>query len=191
MTERPINFNGPMVRAILAGAKSQTRRVVKPSGLCVYDTMTGKEVENIKPVKCPYGQTGDRLWVREQLVRPDGDPWLYAADRMPVVVEKEDETAMIVWAHHKKQDYCPSIHMPRLASRITLEIVSVRVERLQEISEADSKAEGITHADAMAMGDDYPAAFRCLWHTIHAADGAHGWEANPWVWVIEFRRVMP
>jgi hypothetical protein len=149
--ERPILFSGPMVRAILEGRKTQTRRVVTPQpnwGMWPYrngdlwlHALSGD------PRKCPYGVPGDRLYVREMLRRPDGDPWLYEADMQPVMVDACDETAMLAWAHHKQQDYCTSMFMPRWASRITLELTDVRVQRVQEISEEDAVAEGIEAFD--------------------------------------------
>lgn len=215
MAEKPILFSAEMVRAILAGRKTQTRRLVKPRPACMQPGGTIKPspsdvgmfiVENWEKqgrafldfgrrddIRSPYAP-GDTLWVREQLARPGwaGDPWLYAADLQPVMVEKADQTEMLVWAQHKQQDYCPSIHMPRWASRITLRVTGVRVERVRDISDEDVQAEGITYEQAMAFADegspDYSMAFRELWHTIHAADGPNGWAANPWVWVIEFER---
>jgi hypothetical protein len=160
-----------MIRKILLDQKTITRRVLTPQpqhlqlhtykGKTVYEgehrlwCWKDLALENIwdfpdnedrraLAARCPYGgEAGSKLWVRENLIRPDGDMWLYAADRQPVMVDPIHETAMIVWAHHKEQDYCPSIHAPRWSSRITLEITNVRVERLQEISEADAIAEGI------------------------------------------------
>lgn len=197
MKERPILFSGPMVRAILAGQKTQTRRVIKPvrgfehHSICKPDMAAdpwavwwhGDITDRVGCMQdCQYGKPGDTLWVREQLTRPDGEQWLYAADRQPVMVRRSDESAMVVWAHHKEQAYCPSIHMPRWASRITLEITGVRVERLQEISAADAVVEG---CESYTPYDQ----FRALWSTIHAVDGPNGWAANPWVWVVSFRRV--
>ncbi len=156
MRERPILFSAPMVRAIRAGGKTQTRRILKgstehkgpynPAYLEVH--RRDKGWASI----CPYGSPGDRLWVREQLKRTVKGQWVYAVDNTPVVVDQANQTAMITWAHHKNQDYCPSIHMPRWASRITLEITGVRVERLNEISEADAVAEGLPRASGDGGG---------------------------------------
>lgn len=209
-----------MVRAILEGRKTQTRRVVKwkpredglnlsASSLETGYYMTGQPDsgwvlrsrggntcwnDRTYPIHCPYGSLGSRLWVREQLVRPDGDPWLYTADKQPVMVDVADETAMIVWAHHKMQDHCPSIHMPRWASRITLEITDVRVQRVQEISEEDARAEGCDFDDGEPPpGHDEanrPTAlieFRGLWDTINGK--TFPWSANPWVFALTFRRL--
>lgn len=216
-TERPILFSGEMVNAIFEGRKVQTRRIVKPQPV-EHDFQNGGVHFSFVPpqtqkgylaiachvikkgdtayVKMPFGHPGSHLWVREGLHRPDGDPWLYRADNQPVVVAKEDETAMLVWAHHKVQDYCPSMFMPRWAARITLEIVNVRVERLESISEEDAKAEGVTlepctHPDcgpgSRCAADSYRGAFAVLWNKINGKK--HPWGSNPFVWVIEFKRV--
>lgn len=211
MTEKPIIFSGPMVTAILEGRKTQTRRVVKPEppdwcakfGYTAFTprgSISGRGVFKDegpaeKFFRSPYGVRGTRLWVREQLSRPDGDPWLYAADRQPVIVAAEDETAMIVWAHHKEQDYCLSIHMPRWASRIILEVVSVRVERVQEISETDARAEGypknLPDCDIMHFGGGRVARhwYRDLWNAINGKRPNRSWADNPFVWVVEFKVV--
>jgi hypothetical protein len=190
--ERPILFSAPMVRALLAGTKTQTRRVIKPAPQMVTDKaikpwdgdaaalqrlleQTGKS--------CPYGQPGDRLWVREahSLVRaenPEQCPAWYWADGNPVEGD---------WTKPR-----PSIHMHRWASRILLEISSVRVERLQAISEADALTEGVESWAAGAMSPDgqrhYSAygKFEVLWSSIN---GISSWHADPWVWVVEFSRL--
>jgi len=199
MKERPILFSAPMVRAILENRKTQTRRVVKPqptidggadfepgSGCCDW-WFNWKFDDGVDPCDmpkyCPYGQPGDRLWVREHIkIKEDGGfQWLtYAADDSWVV----DPAGIRRDAKRTGNRSRPSIHMPRWASRITLEITDVYVERLQEISEEDAKAEGVLRA-----GLTYRENFHELWSTIHAADGPNGWNANPWVWVIEFKRV--
>jgi hypothetical protein len=151
-----------------------------------------KSVLNIRTL--PW-QVNARLWVRENMIRPDGDPWLYAADKQPVMVSREDETAMLVWAHHKEQDHCPSIHMRRWASRITLKVTEVRVERVQAISEEDARAEGCDYDDMPEpppgfREEDRPTAsreFQCLWDSINAKK--YPWSLNPWVWCVSFRRV--
>jgi len=210
VTERPIIFSGPMVRAILDGRKTQTRRVVKPQP-AYPDSFVDMEPRSVggeahwfvhgasEPAviwSCPFGAPGDRLWVRETLRQAKSGEWQYDADRKPVLVAPDDETAMIVWAHHNERDYCPSIHMPRWASRITLEITGVRVERLQEISEADAQAEGALLCDEVtgrvSLDDrrgSYRLGFNAIWSTIHAEDGPQGWAANPWVWALEFKRL--
>lgn len=192
MKERPILFSGPMVRALLAGTKTQTRRVVKAKHLpwlenSVLNFLDGKW--NQRPL--PYGKPGDRLWVRETWkssanVRPPiSEPYIYAADLGPTGVTK--------WAATWK----PSIHMPRHASRITLEIAAVRVERLQDISDADALAEGVAQAvrdrlpvqqcgEYDAIDVDPLELYRDLWESIN---GPGSWGLNPWVWVVEFRRL--
>lgn len=198
MKERPILFSAPMVRAILDGTKTQTRRIVKhpaaegKSGW--HPTTTGWQYlpgGSERPV-CPYGRPGDRLWVRETHA-PAADCWGAWERRMCM-----DSTGPAPIIHYQAdggdpfiERWRPSIHMPRWASRINLEITSVRVERLQDISEADAIAEGISKSDR--TGGWLPGncaapewAYRELWEQIN---GAGSWEANPWVWVVEFRRI--
>lgn len=213
MREHPILFSGPMVRAILADQKTQTRRVLKqatgPSlsvsiedepGVAelswLHGDGPGYEVhETIKRVCCPYGQLGDRLWVRESF----SGPWCMEAQGGCAAVppSKWGEGSRIWYWADGNPDFGdwtkprPSIHMPRWASRITLEITDVRVQRLQDISEADCIAEGITHADLPSNPQDDQRArtwYRGLWEQINGADS---WAANPWVWVVEFRRITP
>lgn len=207
MRERPILFNGAMVRAILAGQKTQTRRVVKPAppaghtwaGWCGYSTAPADEGKAvwaagegplmIEPhrVACPFGQPGDRLWVRETWSDEDLPPgeFYYRADALTTGL-RADEISAMRWK--------PSIHMPRWACRLMLEITAVRVERLQAISARNCQAEGI-RSDAgggfhVEDGTHYSAhpdeSFASLW-TSTGAD----WDSNPWVWVIEFRVVGP
>lgn len=199
MKERPILFSGPMVRAILDGKKTQTRRIVKGKGTWSVEDADpcrlkwpGFENEDGDwcDMPCPYGSVGDRLWVRETLrQKPNSDysnsphtsrtDWVYAADDKPI---KANWVEMAGWSVHRSK---PSIHMPRWASRITLEITGVRVERLNEISEEDARAEGVQKGMAC---DDYTHVghFRSLWESINGKDS---WSANPWVWVIEFQKV--
>jgi hypothetical protein len=167
MKERPILFSAPMVRAILAGHKTQTRRIIKlaPSG----EWKFGKLIK-----LCPYGLVGHQFWVRETFsIWSDGmsDGVFYRATDADKGIES------IKWK--------PSIFMPRWASRIQLEIVAIRVERLQDISESDVVAEGIASAPAGEYG---VAAYRSLWNKLNG-DGS--WTSNPWVWVIEFKRLKP
>lgn len=191
MKERPILFSGPMVRAIRANQKWQTRRIVRgdwtythpacPAGMCgVYrnddGTFTGQYLD------CPYGQPGDRLWVRETWAQHtiEGDTYtVYRADSEP-----DGDGA----------PWRPSIFMPRVACRIVLEITGVRVERLQDISEADVQAEGV---DAYAKAycsrlpeDELTAVeyYEGLWDSLNKARG-YGWDSNPWVWVLTFEQV--
>lgn len=224
MKERPILFGAPMAQALLAGRKTQTRRIVKPAPEMVTDqkvmpwdggaaALLRHLNENRK--SCPYGQPGDRLFVRETTeedVMGSVSLSRYSADKAPVLyINCEDHDFSGTVAHW---DYSrpvrPSIHMRRWESRILLEVISVRVERLQDISEEDAEAEGIEGMDCPTGGDDYQdywrdytqppegddgwpwfagdqiASYRSLWESIN---GAGSWDANSWVWVIEFRRV--
>ena len=184
MKERPILFSGPMVRAILEGRKTQTRRVLKlqdyDGGDC-YETKDGilRDILSL----CPYGIPGDRLWVRETWRRhkenlPDGI--MYRANNMLSFFTGDEPEA----AHDcKRTDFWrPSIFMPRWASRITLEITGVRVERLQEITEEDAISEGVLSSD---YDKTYRYAFSVLWDSINGKK--YPWSDNPWVWVIDLR----
>lgn len=188
MKARPILFSGPMVRAIIDGRKTQTRRVVKPQPDNGVKEFTTQEVnaawqEGFIPVKCSYGKIGDLLWVRE----------CFNADWSPRnIIYKADGGSAKAAGYSAEPKWKPSIHMPRWASRITLEITDVHVERLQDISWHDARAEGCA-----GMGDEYYSAisfpehcpapkkeFCQLWQSIN---GEESWDANPWVWVIEFQ----
>lgn len=216
MKERPILFSGAMVSAILAGEKTQTRRVVKPQPhadeqMCggfalnvlrrnFTKYMVGGSISVTAPHVhecCPYGQTGDRLWVRETSL-PD----------FPKEFSYYEWTWAEVPDEYRKPEFCiykaswmgaelvwkPSIFMPRWASRITLEITGVRVGRLQDISEADARAEGAPPShptiDAVSRSfgyEDFPRSWYAqLWDSINAKTAP--WASNPWVWVIEFKR---
>ncbi len=176
---KPIIFNTDMVRAILDGRKTQTRRVIPR------DVVTKNAIASIIRggelgfTKCPYGQVGSKLWVRETWVPTfQGLDCLYKADE----TGKPSLFPVSGWK--------PSIHMPRWASRITLEITEVRVERLQEISEEDAIAEGIPPfaPNGKVQSSTIPCKhFSTLWDSLNAKRG-YGWETNPWVWVISFRR---
>ena len=174
MKERPILFSGPMVRAILAGRKTQTRRIVKPQSAVLTDQMARgfgvrpPAVENAAVIPCPYGQVGDRLWVREAwALHPEIGNLLYKAD--------DGAPSDTRWR--------PSIHLPRKHSRILLEMTSIRVERLQTISWEDALAEGTDNdpATTNAVG-----SFAKYWDYIN---GAEAWDMNPWVWVVGFKKV--
>lgn len=205
MAERPILFSAPMVLAILAGAKTQTRRVMahqptETPTLGAFQVGKGRGYRKNLPRKmvaawgdqcciCPYGVVGDTLWVRESCQqRPlpnlvTGEPTeamcaAYAADGEPVLDQRGFDYA---WWYSRRS--CPGIHMPRFACRIVLEITGVRVERLQDVSEADAKAEGVDNIKAKVP--THRDAYCYLWDDING----HGdWAKNPWVWVIEFRR---
>ena len=217
MKERPIIFSAPMVRALLAGTKTQTRRIVKARDLEWMDVHQGlREPDNAE--RCPYGQPGDRLWVKETWRTADT---LDALSPSAIAEKCMDAGYSKPWAplqweadgqrNREWSGFGPgngvvvgpgktrvSIHMPRWASRITMEITSVRVERLQEISIEDAKAEGAWGPDdsivqkvADYFGTDIFSAnprkaFQMLWESINGPDS---WAANPWVWAIEFRRV--
>lgn len=203
MKERPILFSAPMVRAILAGTKTQTRRVVKGEALqwLERDKFTPGFVADPGNRLCPYGHPGDRLWVRETWRESgEGSAWHYAAEGTILPKQRDKDLqaflarrAPFTWESYK---WRPSIHMPRAASRITLEITAVRVERLQDISEADAMAEGVIHKQrgdigmyfvgTEAAGTTAAGCYRNLWERIN---GFGSWDANPWVWVVEFRRV--
>jgi hypothetical protein len=222
MKERPILFSGPMVRAILAGTKTQTRRVVthewthgfekkrkfvrasdaKDDFVAFsepYTSIGGEPVwfyswGNCRWLRCPHGMPGQKLWVRET--------WAYERDGTGC----PDDTGILYRATDPGWDdeetglrWRPSIFMPRSASRILLEITDVRVERLQEISEADARSEGITDGGCLNCGNSEPCgcpdpspdardAFAWLWQSIN---GSHSWHANPWVWVVSFKRLQP
>jgi hypothetical protein len=195
MTDRPILFSAPMVRALLAGTKTQTRRAWReqpPAGVNI-GWVPGQSTT-------PYGKAGDRLWVRETCrgeELPDGlDGVRYLADNAFRPIENT-EAAVDPWMklHHYRglrAATVPGIHMPRWACRITLEITGVRVERLADISEADAQAEGCVLECMTPTGDDTgsaihgPGGFHALWSSIN---GTESWDANPWVWVVEFRRM--
>lgn len=220
MKELPILFSAPMVRAILSGQKTQTRRLVKPQptefGLkwvtdCEGDFATWQDSgllideysDDGGPCQraCPYGKPGDRLWVRETWAKNEGSAGgcCYRADHGGACAyEAHDLGKGLVT--HKVSKWKPSIHMPRWASRITLEITGVRVERLQDISEADAIAEGcFKNHNGYYWGGPHPeygtkqmatpvSAFRDLWESINSTGS---WESNPWVWAVEFKRIQP
>lgn len=228
LKERPILFSAPMVRAIREGRKTVTRRIVKPQYVDGQWSVrraeaprneghshdwwlpTGTQPYAALP-RCPYGQPGDHLWLREA----------WAADAQVDSVAPRDlsigEPIVYLEDGSVRQTGCtmvsqgrgrPSIHMPRWASRILLEITDVRVERLQDISEPQALAEGIVGVD-FRPDDGFPIcrgymvgpddgssplethaskAFAGLWRSIN---GPESWDTNPWVWVVEFKRIEP
>jgi hypothetical protein len=210
MTEHPILFNGPMVRAILAGRKTQTRRVVKRQSVaCVeneclsacQESPTGFAWQNGWVERCPYGQPGDTLWVRETW-RP-----LVDAELLDCIEYKADDTRLkpkglteedghhfdnmcenIEVTHGKvcRQKWKPSIFMPRWASRITLKITDVRVQLVQEISEEDARAEGV-QSQTILPGNrsSYISGYYWVWEELNNKRG-FGWDSNPYVWAITF-----
>lgn len=203
MKERPILFSGEMVRAILEGRKTQTRRMIKPQPASVIKNEDGSMSQGdyngsvdflIKNINCPYGQPGDRLWVRETWgICPDYNCVRYKADR-----GVDSEAVGGKWH--------PSIHMRREYSRINLEITNIRVERLQDISEEDAKSEGIEEleiivhnegtqflygidpdsANSKFVTDNPISSYKELWEKIN---GPGSWDKNPFVRVVEFKRV--
>ncbi|ENY6067781.1 TPA: hypothetical protein MXP62_004075 [Klebsiella pneumoniae] len=222
MTERGMIFNAEMVRAILDGRKTQTRRIMKvqPESnqlglLLITDSTkhsdigkyhwaesnaTGNHVRS-KLFLCPFGAVGDRIWVRETFcpvddTQYDGEKWVdfratprYEASHPAGWDSAPNDAEALKWR--------PSIHMPRWASRILLEITDVRVERLNAISEEDARAEGIIDGGCLNCGEPEPCgcanpepdatdAFAYLWQSIY---GQENWNANPWVWVISFERI--
>ena len=236
MKERPILFSGPLVRALIAGTKTQTRRPVKgiefrgaggkdgadwndPSCWGWADEY-GDEwalaaAPGVRAIRCPRGVPGDRLWVREtwaylpsefchcpQPPEPSPcDPWLQGmgcASARPAAIYRADYSTDA----QKCPGWKPSIHMPRWASRLTLEITDVRVQRLQEISEEDAKAEGVEPFFTLLPGigrdqrlttgeraadAEHRASFAVKWDEVYS-DGPL-WIANPWVWALTFKVV--
>lgn len=188
MKERPILFSAPMVRALLAGTKTQTRRVLKPGGR--YDLALVAPPDG-GPSRCPYGVPGDRLWVREAIRLVPGQEPDDGTGRVDSNYEA-DGTLTVADAWPWKRSYLPSMHCPRGLSRMTLEVTAVRVERLQDISEADAQAEGCALECMTPTGDDSgsaiygPGGYRALWDDIN---GAGAWDANPYVWAVSFRRI--
>lgn len=196
MKERPIIFNDEMVRAILAGRKTMTRRQMKgvmpDNGLWLKKPtktrsgITTHVMDAPKHGLCPFGAIGDRLWVREAFngYWLDGDVIQEIKDGISSANELCDYRADYSDGMKAADGWTPSIHMPRWASRITLEITDVRVERLQDITEEDAQAEGVTLSNPQIMS--HKDEFSQLWGEIYGGDG---WRSNPWVWVIAFRRV--
>ena len=179
MKVRPILFSGSMVRAILDGRKTMTRRVVKKQHIPFVANILGGFLDgNWKHNPFPYGRPGDRLWVRETFSY-GANGYYFRSD------VKQPETVKYAWK--------PSIHMPRVASRITLEVTGVRVERVQEITEDDAKAEGcdpLVESDGSVTCGRRKTVFAKLWDSINSKRG-FGWDKNPWVWVIEFKKINP
>lgn len=205
MKERPILFSAPMVRAILAGQKTQTRRIVKPQPDLVYGSIPARFTPDDQRlgrigevIRCPFGQPGDRLWVKETTLKVEDHGY-----EGPVYAESDDGRACLSgglapsddditevepWEIKKR----PSIFMPRSMARIILEVVDVRIEKLHDISAADCIAEGAPGGHGAIPGYAYNATpqehYRHIWTSIN---GAASWEANPWVWVIEFNPRTP
>jgi len=229
---RPIIFSGPMVKAILAGRKSMSRRVVNPQPeseagptgplMWGHPDLCGLFAEHVfggcftKMVPCPYGAPGDRLWVRE-IFRAIEDPGAERHEVRRKYRDEDGETHYVVVDYKAdaptrimdqlgKPEWKSPIHMPRWASRVTLEVTAVRVERLQEITEEDARAEGI-RSDILPACGDHPdlacyvsepddnhayrtrvEAFRKSWDHVNGKRPGCSWDANPWVWVLSFRK---
>lgn len=180
MKERPILFSGPMVRAILAGKKTQTRRIVKPRWLPIVEEclrVNGKWVFTTLgyDLTTPYGEPGDRLWVRET----------FCPNWCDEVIYKADGGSAVEAGYEREPSWKPSIHMPRKASRILLALTGVRVERLQSISEKDAEAEGCGISERYCKVEPR-VHFSSVWEEIN---GLQSWLDNPWVWVLDFRRI--
>lgn len=200
MRERPILFSAPMVLALLAGRKTQTRRAVKGRMLQVVEDR----------IVCPYGLPGDGLWVRETWApHPRADRRVYfAADKTSWLRVEDSERGGYRWDFPERichetpppDRYKSPLFMPRWASRIDLEITEVRVQRLHDITEADALAEGVERdtepcdhtrascADVGCLGPTHRATYAELWDKIN---GAGSWDANPWVWALSFKRLRP
>lgn len=201
MKEIPILFSTPMVKAILEGRKTQTRRILKkqpPPGYerhCWYNaprygfTHDPAPSDNWHTIKSPFGKIGDILWVRET----------WQAEGMPIAPEGDHDELIYRYKATEKEDllskWRPSIFMPKNAARIWLQVIDIRVERLQDISENDATAEGIKvingkYKNYWDSADRFPTwaharqSFKTLWQVINSEES---WEANPWVWVILFK----
>lgn len=230
MKERPVLFSAPMVRALLEGRKTQTRRAVKVDpdleflGWCTDTTGDQRNIGAAGFVKPPmdanpttfarnrYGQPGDRLWVRETSHHcphcPDGF-WAYRADgwvREPSGAsddggDRDDSDDSPLRPKCAAHGWTPSIHVPRKGSRIDLEVIGTRVERLHAITEADARAEGMESDDFLEeldrMHSIAPSGISCTFPNLRdefqriwcKINGYKSWDANPWVWVVEFRRI--
>jgi len=197
MKEHPILFSAPMVRAILEGRKTQTRRPVKAycddRGLRWMHPKTGWENWHGEWVRCPYGFTGDHLWVKETFAFSDSfdDRKPSELGNNPGIEYRSGGTNVNAEHLCGRGKWRPSIFMPRKFSRITLEVTDVRVERVQEITNADSLAEGIGFIysyDKPEPPVDGRRRFAEIWNSIHNKRDT-GWEQNPWVWVIEFKKI--
>ena len=223
MKEHPILFSGEMVRAILEGRKTQTRRPMAPQppeGHWWAETeaeqrLAAEYYPSTHGRGCPYGIPGDHLWVRETFILEETDE--VPTDGRPYrEMEEPGEFGQLLVPHYRATEsephivpldlsdsyddrtrWHPSIHMPKWASRITLEVTGVRVERVQDINDADAVAEGVLR-DALGwwgVGEMFLSgehanpvdAFSALWDSVYTKRG-YGWDANPWVWVVEFKK---
>jgi hypothetical protein len=202
MKQRPILFNTEMVQAILAGRKSQTRRVVKPQpdedGLARHLVNLAWEDTSGNQYKCPYGKPGDVLWAREAHLVCHDDRFLEGMDsRVVFKASVHNDWYLSLREENPHYKWMPSIHMNKAFARIWLRITDVRVERLQSISMKDAIREGIESIDHGARWKNYVQdeissyvfprhSFESLWQSINGLDS---WNDNPWVWAIEFERI--
>lgn len=190
--EHGIPYSPEMMLARLAGLKTMTRRVIKPlpSGPPLFDPAIGWRFPGGPNMECPYGRPGDRLWPREHFRFPiefDDRPPRDVPHDAPVRYECDGHETALRFIDRGR--FRPGRFMPRWASRGLDEVVAVCAERVQDISEADAECEGVEPASPPeATGARCRPAFRHLWDSINAKRG-YGWDANPWVWVVEFRRV--
>ena len=232
MTEHPVLFSGPLVRAILAGRKTQTRRVMKlPNGADAphevewgakgsswvatweHDPISptdhgGEPWSHDEEIRCPYGQPGDRLWVRESYRLPTGQADGARLDKMgpkaigelaveagysrPWCPTKYEADAHATAEYNAREwggwgRYRSARFMPKWASLLTLEVTGIRVERVQEISATDAQAEGVFAGDERTSGVTLRSRFRVLWDSINGKRKGCSWADNPWVWVVEFK----
>jgi len=185
MKERPILFNTDMVRALLDGRKTQTRRVVKPQPYMNHDSRAQGNTN-----LCPYGQIGDRLWVRETWAYVPKTAYAQSTGVHQIINPNNPDMAAVYKAGWERcaPSWKPSIHMQRWASRLTLEVTDVRVERVQDISEEDAKAEGCPVRGNIDATKDPIGWFAWLWDSINAKRG-YSWDSNPWVWVVAFKLI--
>ncbi len=221
---KPIIFSGPMVLAILEGRKTQTRRVIKGGRSFpisrryrtkIHRSRAGMVLEGVtldsgELLKCPYGQVGDRLWVREKFIILRARPiqnshnlttadLIYKADHTELSVQLDSSVFKATKAGKGKKA-APSIHMPRWASRITLEITNVRAERAHNMIVENVIAEGVVSRETVEKNirtyplelevnrSEYYTPWTKLWDSLNAKRG-YSWDSNPWVWVLEFEVV--
>lgn len=218
MKERPILFSAAMIRAIIDGRKTQTRRVIKPvqstprvaplrmepwlidgeqeeddNGLPLWAGHHPDYPTEWKWFSCPYGQPGDRLWVRETWARVPATAYRASEGVQQTIDPNDPDDAAIYRAGWDRSApgvrWRPSIHMPHWASRLTLEITDVKVERVQDISMYDAMDEGVETTPALfEKGSHLVGAFAHLWDEINSKRG-YSWASNPFVWVVEFKKL--
>lgn len=211
MRERPILFSGEMVRAILEGRKTQTRRVISPQPAwdAVREEWTYEDRRGVSrwsgPMgpaacslhygllpSCPYGAPGDRLWVRETHAIVPATAYRQSTGVRQIEDPSDPDMAAIYregWERSPPSRWRPSIYMPRWASRLLLEVEEVRVERLQAITEEDARAEGVQPAETTDGDLSFALGFADLWDSINGKRPGCAWSENPWVWAVSFRRM--